>query len=223
MWAETSRKKYERETERYACNVMDEKWALIEDARPRAGPIGRAPTTDLREVVNAIFCLFRTGCQWRMLPSDFRPYSTAHGYLSAWRKGGTWQRLHFALYRHAREAAAREAGPTAGVIHSRSVKTTEDGGISGVDAGKKVQGRRCHILVDTRNCLLAAIVRAANFQNRDRAVRIFEAMGKLFPWPKTVFAAGIMPATSSRTICDASASGGLRSSNAATQPRTSRP
>jgi transposase len=92
MWTETTRKRYERKAERYASDVTDEEWALIAEALPGPRPLGRPRTTDLREVVNAIFYLLRTGCQWRQLPKDLPPYSTVHGYLSAWREDGTWQR-----------------------------------------------------------------------------------------------------------------------------------
>jgi transposase len=119
MWTETTRKKYERKMERYASDVRDEEWALIADALARPRPLGRPRTTDLREVVNAIFYVLGTGWQWRQLPKGFPPSSTVHGYLSAWREDGTWQRLHFALYQR-----AREASPTVGVIDSQSVKTT---------------------------------------------------------------------------------------------------
>jgi transposase len=125
-----------------------------------------------------------------MLPKEFPPPSTVHGYLSAWRDDGTWQRMHHALTQEAREAAGKQASPSAGVIDSQSVKTTESGGPRGYDAGKKVNGRKRHILVDTLGLLIAAVVHTANLQDRDGAVLVFKSLGQLYPWLETVFADG---------------------------------
>lgn len=190
MWTETTRLKYERRTVRYSSDLTDAEFALIEPLLPQSRPLGRPRKADLHEVVNALFYLLTTGCQWRMLPKGFPPMSTVHGYLTAWRREGIWRTIHDALYQQTREAENRAASPTAGVIDSQSVKTTESGGIRGFDAGKKVNGRKRHILVDTIGLLLVGVVHAANVQDRDGAAQVFQAMGKRFPWLKTVFADG---------------------------------
>lgn len=193
MWTEITRPKYERAGARYASDVSDAEWALIEPHLPQAQRLGRPRTTDLREVVNALLYMNRTGCQWlqwRMLPKDFPPRSTVQRYFYAWRADGTWRRINHHLLMQARLAADREASPSAGVIDSQSVKTTESGGPRGYDAGKKIKGRKRHILTDTTGLMVTAAVHAADVQDRDGAPAVLGAIRSAFPWLRHVFADG---------------------------------
>src|SRR5580704_4013630 len=113
MWTEITRRKYERGGQRYASDLTDGEWALIEPHMPAAKPLGRPREIELRAVLDAILYIARTGCQWRMLPKDFPPFTTVQGYFYDWRDNSLFETINFTLLLQAREAAGREASPTA--------------------------------------------------------------------------------------------------------------
>ena len=161
---------------RYPSDLTDEQWAILEPWIPPPRPGGRPRNTDMREVVNAIFYLTREGCAWRALPHDLPPWKTVYNYFEAWKRDGTWDRFLTALRRRVRRAAGRDPDPRVGCIDSQSVKTASGGQEVGTDGGKKVRGRKRHLVVDTLGLLLAVVVTAANIDDAKAAQRLFAQM-----------------------------------------------
>jgi len=162
----------------YPTDLTDEQWAVVEPLLPPAKHGGRPRTADLRLVVNTIFYLVKSGCQWAMLPRDLARRSTAHDYFAAWRRDGAWQAVMDALRRQVRAAAGREPGPRKAAIDSQTVKGGEAGGPRGYDGGKRVNGRKRHLIVDSMGLLLAVLVTAANCDDGTTAPRV---LSKLTP------------------------------------------
>jgi putative transposase len=153
----------------YPSDLTDEQWAIVEPMIPPAkqNPRGGRPReVDMREVLNTIFYLNRSGCQWDMLPHDLLPKSTVYDYFAQWRDDGTWAKMVKALRERTRREAGREPTPSAACIDSQSVKTTEIGGPErGYDGGKKINGRKRHLLVDTLGLLIAVLITSAGLDD----------------------------------------------------------
>jgi putative transposase len=168
--------------------MTDAEWGLIKRLLPRAQRRGRPRRTDLRSVVEAVLYILSTGCQWRALPQEFPPYSTVQGYFYAWRDTGRWQRIASVLVRRARKKLGRAPKPTAAVIDSQSAPTTQAGGPRGYDAGKRIYGRKRHIVTDTNGLLLGIHVHPANVQDCHGAVPLLKQVRMQFPRLDHVFA-----------------------------------
>jgi transposase len=188
MWTEITRAQYRREAARYASDTQAAEWEQIAPLLPPPRRLGRPRQWELRVIVDAILYLLWTGCQWRALPKDFPPYSTVQGYFYRWRDEGTWERVSLTLVARARQQAGRNRVPSVGIIDSQSVPTTESGGPRGIDAAKRIKGRKRHIVTDTEGFLLAAQVHPANIQDPHGAVPLLHSLRQTFPKLAHIFA-----------------------------------
>ena len=159
---------------RYTSDLIDAEWQLIHYCFPKPAQTGRPREHTYRELLNAMFYVVRTGCQWRNLPTDFAPWRTVYHYFRLWKCSQLWEQIHTHLREHLRQVEGRQRQATAGIIDSQSVKSTECSDERGYDAGKKINGRKRHVMVDTLGLVLLVLVLPANIQDRDAARQLLE-------------------------------------------------
>jgi putative transposase len=175
----------------YPSDLSDEQWQLIRPLLPKPNKRGAPIRVERRTLLDAVFYLLRTGCQWRQLPHDFPPWGTVAAQYHHWRTSGVWEKIHHTLYAQVRKQEGKLPRPTAAILDSQSVKTSEGGPERGHDAGKKINGRKRHLLVDTLGLLIACVVHGANVQDYNGCEAVLDKAKARFPRLKKIWADSI--------------------------------
>jgi putative transposase len=169
---------------RYPTDLTDEEWSQIQSLVPKpksgTGKRGRPVELSRRELLNGIFYIVRSGCAWRLLPKDFGPWQTVYGYFRTWSQDWSWIFIHDALRDWVRKTQGRKVAPTAAIVDSQSVKTPDQAGERGYDAGKKISGRKRHVVVDCLGLILALMITPAAVQDRDAARPLIQMLVSLY-------------------------------------------
>ena len=174
----------------YQSDLTDKQWETIEPMLPQVPRIGRPRLYSTRRIIAAILYLIKSGCQWRMIPKDMPHWQSCYRYFATLKKDGTWLRIHELLRGRIRLQEGRKRAPTAAIIDSQSVKSASHSGVRGYDAGKRINGRKRHILVDTLGLILLSKVHEASIQDRDGARLLLKGLEKAFGWISLIWADG---------------------------------